>query len=203
MAVNKVVINTEKGAETLIDLTNDLVTPETLAKGVTAHNARGEVVEGTAKLAKPTQFTNLYDPANVTLNTRLDASASAGVSYNSDKYCNCIKIPFHHIAGEPVVMRIRGIGTVRDKYASVAYAEDGTTKVNHYSFASSNATQFTMSYDEHGDITIAFIGSIKNAEWYYFVFNFQYIGTNSSATTAVTGPIITINEPIGNGGYVE
>lgn len=43
MAVNKVVYN----GETLVDLTNDSVTPETLAEGVTAHNAAGEPIVGT------------------------------------------------------------------------------------------------------------------------------------------------------------
>lgn len=47
MAVNKVVYNTENGAETLIDLTGDSVTPKTLAKGATAHDASGNVIEGT------------------------------------------------------------------------------------------------------------------------------------------------------------
>lgn len=46
MAVNKVVYNTENGAETLIDLTRDTVTPETLAEGVTAHDASGNVIAG-------------------------------------------------------------------------------------------------------------------------------------------------------------
>lgn len=43
MAVNKVVY----GGETLVDLTNDTVTPETLAEGVTAHDASGAVITGT------------------------------------------------------------------------------------------------------------------------------------------------------------
>lgn len=46
MAVNKVVYNTENGAKTLIDLTSDTVTPETLAEGVTAHDASGNVING-------------------------------------------------------------------------------------------------------------------------------------------------------------
>lgn len=45
MSVNKVVY----GGQTLVDLTSDTVTPETLASGVTAHNAKGEVITGTAK----------------------------------------------------------------------------------------------------------------------------------------------------------
>ena len=46
MAYNKVVMNTPNGEETLIDLTSDTVTSETLVKGVTAHNAAGEPVVG-------------------------------------------------------------------------------------------------------------------------------------------------------------
>ena len=48
MGVNKV----EFGGETLIDLTNDSVTPETLAEGVTAHDASGEQIVGTMSLNK-------------------------------------------------------------------------------------------------------------------------------------------------------
>jgi hypothetical protein len=43
MAVNKVAY----GGNTLIDLTGDSVTPETLAEGVTAHDATGNVIVGT------------------------------------------------------------------------------------------------------------------------------------------------------------
>lgn len=43
MAVNKVIF----GGDTIIDLTADSVTPETLAVGVTAHDASGKVVTGT------------------------------------------------------------------------------------------------------------------------------------------------------------
>lgn len=50
MAVNKVVINRNGGEETLIDLTMLTVTPEMLAKGVTARNAKGELIVGTAEV---------------------------------------------------------------------------------------------------------------------------------------------------------
>lgn len=43
MAINKV----EYGGKILIDLTQDTVTPETLAKGEIAHNAAGEQITGT------------------------------------------------------------------------------------------------------------------------------------------------------------
>ncbi len=148
---------------------------------------------------KPTQFTNLYDPANVVVRTRLDASSS-GITYTADNYCNYIKIPFHHIKNEPVVLRLRGIGTIRDRFGSAVLASDGATKVMHYSFH--EGSYFDLSYDEHGDTMITFKGNIITSyEWYYFAFNFQYPCINQKAT-ALTGPIITINEPIGNGGHV-
>jgi hypothetical protein len=52
MAVNKVVYNTGNGAKTLIDLTGDSVTPETLAEGTTAHDASGERIVGTMPIYK-------------------------------------------------------------------------------------------------------------------------------------------------------
>lgn len=45
MGVNKVVYD----GKALIDLTNDTVTPETLAEGITAHDASGERITGTMK----------------------------------------------------------------------------------------------------------------------------------------------------------
>ena len=43
MAVNKIIY----GGETLIDLTEDTVTPETLVKGTTAHDKSGAPIVGT------------------------------------------------------------------------------------------------------------------------------------------------------------
>lgn len=45
--VNKVVY----GGETLLDLTGDSVTPETLLSGATAHNAAGERIAGAVDLS--------------------------------------------------------------------------------------------------------------------------------------------------------
>lgn len=47
MGVNKFVMNTANGQEVKFDLTGDTVTPETLAEGVTAHNASGDPIVGT------------------------------------------------------------------------------------------------------------------------------------------------------------
>lgn len=149
--------------------------------------------------AKPTQFTNLYDPANVMVQ-KVAVGSSSGVTYSDDKQCNVVKVPYHHVKNENVVMRIRGIGTVRDRFGCALLAADGETRVNHYQFSST--TYFEHSFDEHGDAMITFKGNTLTSEWYYFVFGFQYIGINSGVTEAKTGPIITINEPIGNGGHI-
>ena len=53
MAVNKVEVN----GETILDLTNDNVTPEVLAEGVKAHDASGNVIVGLAKKISVTQNT--------------------------------------------------------------------------------------------------------------------------------------------------
>lgn len=54
MAINKV----EYGQKTLIDLTSDTVTKETLVKGTSAHNAAGEQIEG---VFDPTEYLKKTD----------------------------------------------------------------------------------------------------------------------------------------------
>lgn len=46
MGINKVVMNGADGAVVLVDLTGDSVTPDTLAEGVTAHDASGNPIVG-------------------------------------------------------------------------------------------------------------------------------------------------------------
>ena len=53
MDINKVEYNGVDGTETLIDLTADTVTPETLVKGATAHDKSGAKIIGTADYAIP------------------------------------------------------------------------------------------------------------------------------------------------------
>ena len=194
MAVNKVVY----GGQTLVDLTADTVTAATLAEGVTAHDKSGAKITGTMKANTPTQFTNLYDPANVVLK-KVSHCSSGTASFTSDNYVNYVIIPFHHKAGDEVAIRTRGLSMpVRDRQNFTCFGSDGTTVVTWGQISSA----ITMSYDEYGDGVLTFkSGAYKTREWYYLHLNFQYEGINSSASTAYSGPIITINEPIGNGGY--
>ena len=64
MGVNKIVYNTADGARTLIDLTGDSVTPETLAEGATAHDASGNKITGT--MPKQTYETWVFEMENGT-----------------------------------------------------------------------------------------------------------------------------------------
>jgi hypothetical protein len=147
--------------------------------------------------AQPTQFTNLYDPANVQLKKYSSASNANGWVISDDSECNCLKIPYQQKANEPVALRMRGIGTVRSRLAYVLVKEDGVATA-HYGQLMSYSS---LSYDEYGDAVLTFTGSFINRDWSYLYLNFQYIGIQNNATTALTGPIVTINEPIGNGGY--
>ena len=142
------------------------------------------------------KYTNLYDPANVTLKTVHNCSSADGLTFSTDNYVNYVKIPFHHKAGEPVDIRVRGISTpVRDRQNFTVLGADGTTPVSWGQFGNA----ITTSYDEYGDrvCTLKTSGAYTTREWYYFLLNFQYTGVNSSASQAFEGPIITFNEPIG------
>lgn len=150
---------------------------------------------------KATQFTNLYDVANVVLKT-VSGCSSGTTSFTTDNYVNYVKIPFHHVAGEEIAIRARGISIpVRDRNSFTAFDSDGTTVVTWGQLT----TNINISYDEYGDQVMTFkaTSSINTRDWEWIHLNFQYTGINGGAATAYEGPIITINEPIGNGGYAE
>lgn len=60
--INKVVL----GSDTVLDLTSDTVTPETLLVGTTAHNAKGEIITGTLV---PCTVYSAESPAATTTNS--------------------------------------------------------------------------------------------------------------------------------------
>ena len=67
MHINKVMYNTPSGVQTLIDLTGDTVTEETLGAGVTAHDSSGKIITGKAKIGKSeTWIFTLDDGSTVT-----------------------------------------------------------------------------------------------------------------------------------------
>ena len=78
MAVNKVNFD----GQTLIDLTGDTVTPSDLAEGVTAHDASGQQIQGTAT---PGGATSLDDLSDVELT---DPSVGQGLFFDGNKWVN-------------------------------------------------------------------------------------------------------------------
>lgn len=76
MAVNKLVFD----GITKFDLSNDTVTPETLLKGVTAHDASGELIVGTMDIASQ------FEKASFSSNTfSLNSGGSSTVTINVTK----------------------------------------------------------------------------------------------------------------------
>lgn len=94
---------------------------------------------------------------------------------------------------------MRGISTVRSRLDFEFLEQDGETRINYGQWSSYTSG---FGYDEYGDVVIRFSsGMWVTNKWYYIMFNFQY-PFHSSVSKTYTGPIITINEPIGNGGHV-
>jgi hypothetical protein len=80
MAVNKVVMNTANGEETLIDLTGDSITADSLVVGFTAHDKSGGTIEGTNPYVKATTDTTVDEQADLIsqISAALAGKASGG-----------------------------------------------------------------------------------------------------------------------------
>ena len=84
MGVNKVIVN----GSTIFDLTGVTVTPETLAKGVTAHDKSGAQITGTAEATSAEAETmNVYvvSECNTSDNSQGEWGTSSTVSSSDDK----------------------------------------------------------------------------------------------------------------------
>lgn len=100
MAVNQVIY----GEETLIDLTNDTVTPSALAEGETAHNAAGEEIVGTLKVLDEIVTTE-GDGSAYTATVRGITSLTPGVNF--------IMIPHVVSASTNPTLNVNGLGAKR------------------------------------------------------------------------------------------
>lgn len=131
MAVNKV----EAFGETLIDLTNDTVTPETLAEGATAHNASGEPITGIASFngnSAPVQeivyvdgtfdmttLTYLTDVTYAEIYAAMKAGkyvVAKGNVYYGEMVVNIIFLPLSSWSFDGSVMVFDGIMQINGKY---------------------------------------------------------------------------------------
>lgn len=93
MAISKV----NYGGNTLIDLTNDSVTANLLAKGVVAHNAVGEQVVGTAILGGPIVDENLENTVQYRQMNATVAEFISNVDYteNANDYSVTKVVPYY------------------------------------------------------------------------------------------------------------
>jgi hypothetical protein len=182
----------EYGGRTLVDLTNDTVTPETLAEGATAHGANGERIVGTMpthSVPAPTQFTNILTHASteIRLNQTHNGTARNGA------ICVIIDLAALGInTTRKVEFRMRGF-VIDLSYPNIMRSTDKSTW-------SAWKAMNPPAIDNHGDMS-ATISSVNPATYPYLLVMFR---NKSSAATLDTyaGAILTINEPIGNGGYV-
>ena len=97
MAVNQVIY----GEETLIDLTNDTVTPSALAEGETAHNSAGEEIVGTLKVLDEIVTTE-GDGTAYTATVKGIASLDKGINF--------IMIPHVVSAATAPTLNVNGLG---------------------------------------------------------------------------------------------
>lgn len=103
MAINKVIY----GSNTLIDLTPDSVTPETLQQGITAHNAAGEPITGTSTKDSDTSDATLTvaeAPLGKTFYARGDkqvgtAPVNGGIEETISSVDETVTIPFGYHDG--------------------------------------------------------------------------------------------------------
>lgn len=160
MGVNKVVINKSTGEETLIDLTTDTVTPETLLKGYIAHNNKGEPITG------------IYEGAGASILIKEATPTS-----------NSLTIEFTGLAAEPSAFSVQAnnnITLASTRYiVGVNYDGTETEGVCGYksgSYTSSTATNvfsasdFTWTYS-NGTLTVTSSGASAGG---YFKANTVY-----------------------------
>lgn len=113
----------EYGGRTLVDLTNDTVTPETLAKGATAHDASGNKITGTLKANIKTYEITLAKASGWVLLTTLDSEV------------------LEHINDESLVVTLLSIGT----YEHLSYAVNMAMTTNTQHGAQGNYPAYGVS----------------------------------------------------------
>lgn len=186
MSINKVIYN----GNSFIDLTEDTVTPETLAEGVTAHDKSGAVIIGTMRSGEDleavlTEQAELIDTLQETL--RHKASGGGGGSSSSDGipegYARCDYIQF---SGNQWVDT--GIIGNQNTQINVSFTWENSTQRHLFGCASSDNKASITSYMNgswrFGDKTASKSIATKNAMLPY--------------TALVNKTTISINSAISN-----
>ncbi len=143
MAVNKVVYN----GTTLIDLTGDTVTEDTLLVGTTAHDASGKQITGTMKKGASLNIIETFEKFQATSTVK-----NGNVITSTDG------------SGNSLVSTINSDGSVSEVYT----AADGTT-ITRTSVVNGNRT-FTDTYTSSDGTTMTKVTTIDsngNANYTY------------------------------------
>lgn len=171
MAVNKVIF----GGETVIDLTNDTVTPETLAKGVTAHDKSGAAITGTMQSGEDlNSVLTEQETLIATLQQTLQGKASGGgggltiAKAIGKTSTNTGTIQFTGLIGEPKMFSCcptKRIQVTTSSYYVANVQYDGTVLRGIYpnsQYINFTESLFTMSYSD-GTLTISSGGNGNSA----------------------------------------
>ena len=145
MAISKIVLNTENGEQVLVDLTGDSVTPETLAEGVTAHGANGELIVGQMKSSEDlnavlTEQEALIDELKDVLRSKASGEGG-GTSDLPDGYSRIDYIQFN---GNQWIDT--GIIGNQDTQVTASFTWENSTQRHLYGCASSDNTASMTAY---------------------------------------------------------
>lgn len=169
MAVNKVDVN----GSTVLDLTSDSVTPKTLTKGATAHNAAGEQITGTYE-APEEIFWATY---NVTTFPEIKAAYDAGKVI-------LLKIPAN--VGETTTMEVSRVAPLVDyyyenseygEYGNAKFSLQGISNMDGYPYqnlsdtdvyrvsSSNNTTNWEKDYSISAPVSTSYKEILLAADW--------------------------------------
>lgn len=159
MAVNKVVY----GTTVLVDLTEDTVSPDKLAKGITAHDKTGASIVGTMESGGDTGDWHIWERCEIIeimdyeLNWEAQASFSGQTSWMGDNYKRKLfkTLIFNDQTGEitlsdPQAAGQTGTSTQYTQYANYPYyygdLNDGTTDKTIYKITNMTRSGSIVSY---------------------------------------------------------
>ena len=167
MAINKV----EYNGQTLIDLTSDTVTPETLAKGATAHNMAGEQITGTMENNGGSVENQLDDILGGTI-TEINSNTTKVIAYvcrNQDKLTT-INLPNATSIGTYAFYDCGAITSVNaPKVTSLGtYSFYGSAKLKEVNFPLATSVPNSVFYSS--GLTKADFGSAKSIGTYAFAY---------------------------------